>query len=75
MLFADEPTGNLDYATGMSIIELLREFNRDGLSIVMVTHNEEFAGISDRVVRMADGKILGTGKSSSHIDVTATVRA
>ena len=58
VLFADEPTGNLDFATGTSIIELLRELNRDGVTIVMVTHNDEFANASDRVVRMADGKIV-----------------
>jgi putative ABC transport system ATP-binding protein len=58
VLFADEPTGNLDFATGTSIIELLRELNRDGVTIVMVTHNDEFANASGRVVRMADGKIV-----------------
>ena len=58
VLFADEPTGSLDFATGTSIIELLHELNADGLTIVMVTHNEEFAGTSSRVVRMADGRIL-----------------
>jgi putative ABC transport system ATP-binding protein len=57
VLFADEPTGNLDSATGASIMELLHEFNREGLTIVMVTHNDEFANTSSRVVRMADGKI------------------
>jgi putative ABC transport system ATP-binding protein len=59
VLFADEPTGNLDSATGGSIMELLHELNNDGLTIVMVTHNEEFAHTSSRVIRMADGKILG----------------
>jgi putative ABC transport system ATP-binding protein len=65
VLFADEPTGNLDYATGSSIIELLHELNKDGVSIVMVTHNEEFAGTSGRVLRMADGKILDSGDGSA----------
>jgi putative ABC transport system ATP-binding protein len=60
VLFADEPTGNLDSATGASIIELLHELNKDGLSIVMVTHNEEFAHSTGRVVRMADGRILAS---------------
>jgi len=60
VLFADEPTGNLDFATGMSIMELLRELNRDGVSIVMVTHNDEFAQTAGRVVRMADGKIFAS---------------
>ena len=58
VLFADEPTGNLDFATGTSIIDLLRELNRDGVTIIMVTHNDEFANASGRVVRMADGKIV-----------------
>ena len=60
VLFADEPTGNLDFATGISILELLHELNEEGVSIVMVTHNEEFAATADRVVRMADGKILAS---------------
>ena len=58
VLFADEPTGSLDFATGTSIIELLHELNKDGLTIVMVTHNDEFANTSGRVIRMADGKIV-----------------
>jgi len=58
VLFADEPTGSLDFATGTSIIDLLHELNRDGLTIVMVTHNDEFANKSSRIVRMADGKVL-----------------
>jgi putative ABC transport system ATP-binding protein len=66
VLFADEPTGSLDFATGTSIIELLHELNTDGLTIVMVTHNDEFARTSNRVLRMADGKIFTPGG----IDVT-----
>jgi len=58
VLFADEPTGNLDFTTGTSILELLHELNKEGVSIVMVTHNEEFASTADRVIRMADGKIV-----------------
>ena len=58
VLFADEPTGSLDFTTGTSIIELLHALNNDGLTIVMVTHNDEFANTSNRVIRMADGKIV-----------------
>jgi putative ABC transport system ATP-binding protein len=61
VLFADEPTGNLDFATGTAIMELLHELNKDGLTIAMVTHNEEFAHTAGRVVRMADGRILSPG--------------
>ena len=59
MLLADEPTGNLDAETGDSIVQLLKDLNReDKLTVVMVTHNMELARGSDRVVRMAGGKVL-----------------
>jgi lipoprotein-releasing system ATP-binding protein len=58
VLFADEPTGNLDPETGVEIVRLLRELNRDdGLTIVMVTHNLEVAAATDRVVRMSHGRL------------------
>jgi lipoprotein-releasing system ATP-binding protein len=57
LLLADEPTGNLDEATGKEIISLLRSFNRDGLTIVMVTHNLELVAATDRVVRLVTGKV------------------
>ena len=60
VLFADEPTGSLDSATGASIMELLRQLNKEGgVTIVMVTHNPEYAKQGDRSVIMADGRILG----------------
>ncbi|QJB57217.1 ABC transporter ATP-binding protein [Pseudodesulfovibrio sp. zrk46] len=58
LLFADEPTGNLDKATGESVMELLADLGRDGLSVIMVTHDDEYASRADRVIRMADGKIV-----------------
>jgi putative ABC transport system ATP-binding protein len=58
ILFADEPTGSLDSVTGTSIIDLLHELNADGLTIVMVTHNPEFARQSSRAVTMSDGRII-----------------
>lgn len=57
LLLADEPTGNLDETTGKEIIALLRGLNRDGLTIVMVTHNLELVASTDRVVRLAAGKV------------------
>ncbi len=59
VLFADEPTGNLDKATGESVMDLLAGLKRDGLAIVMVTHDEDYARRADRVVRMADGVVVG----------------
>jgi len=59
VLFADEPTGNLDRATGESVMELLSGLSRDGLAVVMVTHDDGFAQRADHVVRMADGVVVG----------------
>ncbi len=55
ILFADEPTGSLDAATGDSIMALLRDLNARGLTIVMVTHNPDYAGLAGRTVTMRDG--------------------
>lgn len=58
VLLADEPTGNLDAETGASIIELLRDLNsRDGLTIIMVTHNLDIVAETDRVVRLVAGRV------------------
>ena len=58
ILFADEPTGNLDKETGESVMNLLADLKNDGLSIVMVTHDTEYAAKADRVISMADGKVI-----------------
>lgn len=58
LLFADEPTGNLDKGTGDSVMDLLADLKSDGLSIVMVTHDNDFASRADRVVNMADGMVI-----------------
>jgi lipoprotein-releasing system ATP-binding protein len=58
VLLADEPTGNLDADTGADIVHLLRDLNRrEGLTIVMVTHNLELVGETDRVVRLVSGRV------------------
>ena len=59
VLFADEPTGNLDKSTGESVMDLLAGLKGDGLGIIMVTHDEDYARRADRVVRMADGMVIG----------------
>ena len=55
VLFADEPTGSLDKSTGEEIMELITDLNRDGLSVVMVTHDPEYAKLAHRSVHMEDG--------------------
>ncbi len=60
MLFADEPTGNLDRASGESVMQMLAELNaREKLTIVMVTHDPWIAGQADRTVKLVEGRIAG----------------
>ncbi len=60
LLLADEPTGNLDSKTGAAVLQLIREATRQrGLTVVMVTHDPKAAEVGDRLVRLADGNIVG----------------
>ncbi len=70
ILLADEPTGNLDSGTSGRIMHLLRELNRSGMTVVMVTHSEECSRYAERILRLADGRFFpqegepGDGKAS-----------
>jgi len=57
LLLADEPTGNLDSATGNGILEVLEKLNKAGQTVVMVTHDERIAQRAGRIVTLVDGKI------------------
>lgn len=59
IILADEPTGNLDSANGREIMELLAALNREGTTIVMVTHSDRDAAYASRVVHLFDGTIVG----------------
>ena len=58
LLLADEPTGNLDSRTGDEIITLFRELNRDGLTLLVVTHEARVSRAASRVLRLHDGQLL-----------------
>jgi putative ABC transport system ATP-binding protein len=65
LLIADEPTGDLDVATELEIMELFGQLNREGMTIVMVTHNPDLEPYASRTCRMAGGKISASPASSS----------
>ena len=58
LILADEPTGNLDTATGEPIVDLFRELQRDGLTVVVVTHNPALAAAAARELRLQDGRLV-----------------
>ena len=57
LLLADEPTGNLDQATGVQVLEMLRELNKAGQTVILVTHDLHAAGYAGRTVNILDGQI------------------
>jgi len=63
ILFADEPTGNLDAATGNKIIDLMWDLNRErGTTLVLVTHDHELAARAGRIIRLLDGAVVSDGQ-------------
>ncbi len=68
IILADEPTGNLDSTNGNEVMNLLKELNHDGATVVMVTHSEENAREAERIIRMMDGYILTESKNTRVID-------
>jgi putative ABC transport system ATP-binding protein len=61
VLLADEPTGELDFETGVQILRLLQDQTTDGRAVLVVTHNREISRIADRVVQLSSGRIVGDG--------------
>ncbi|MCM2359122.1 MAG: ABC transporter ATP-binding protein [Geobacteraceae bacterium] len=62
ILLADEPTGNLDSRTSEEVMRLFRELNREGQTVVMVTHNPENCGYADRTIFLRDGRVVAEGE-------------
>lgn len=60
LILADEPTGNLDSKNGQEVMELLTELNKEGTTIVMVTHSQRDAGFAGRVISLFDGQVVSS---------------
>ncbi len=71
ILLADEPTGNLDSRTSLEVIEFVQRLNREGLTILMVTHEREVARFADRIVTLRDGLIRSDRLSTPRNAATA----
>ena len=63
LILADEPTGNLDSASGLEVVEIFARLNAEGRTIVMITHEPDIAAYAKRVIHLADGRIESEGRA------------
>jgi len=71
VLLADEPTGNLDSAMGGEIMELIRSLHGEGSTVIMVTHDQRFVDLAQRVVRLFDGRLADEAGATGTVPETA----
>lgn len=69
VVLADEPTGALDSTTSHSVMELLKDINREGMTVFVITHEEDIAAQTDRIVRLKDGIIISDEKVNHKVNV------
>jgi putative ABC transport system ATP-binding protein len=67
VVLADEPTGALDSTTSGAVMELLKEINREGMTVFVITHEEDIAAETDRIVRLKDGVIISDEKTKATV--------
>jgi putative ABC transport system ATP-binding protein len=75
MILADEPTGNLDTRTSIEILALLQRLNREGLTIVLVTHEHDIATYASRILVFRDGRLLSDERRPAPEDAAAALAA
>ena len=74
ILLCDEPTGELDFETGVQILQLLQEQTRNGRAVLVVTHNREISRMADRVVELSSGRIVSDGPPAGGKSPVADLR-
>ena len=74
LLLADEPTGELDAATGRGILDLFQQLNQDGTTLLVVTHDERLAAEAGRVIHMLDGRIVADTAAATPLTARAVPR-
>ncbi len=74
LLFADEPTGNLDSRTGEEVLELFRELNKEGVTILLVTHDEAVARFAGRIIQIRDGLVESEDPAKSGAEAVSNAR-
>ena len=68
VVLADEPTGALDSTTSASVMQLLKDINREGMTVFVITHEEDIAEQTDRIVRLKDGVIISDEKTAKKVN-------
>jgi putative ABC transport system ATP-binding protein len=68
LILADEPTGNLDTRTSIEVMTILQELNRQGITVVLVTHEADISGFASRVITFRDGRVLKDSVSACPLD-------
>jgi putative ABC transport system ATP-binding protein len=74
LLVADEPTGDLDFRTGVQILQLLEDQARAGRTVVVVTHNREISRVADRVIELSSGQVVSDGPPQGGRSAVAALR-
>ncbi len=69
LIFADEPTGNLDSKSGQQVMEILSDLNRQGKTIILVTHEQYTANTAERIIKLKDGLVVDDKKVTQRVDV------
>ena len=75
LILADEPTGNLDTRTSIEVMALLQDLNRQGITVVLVTHEDDIARYARRILRFRDGELVADEPVGSPIDARAVLAA